>query len=301
MEEVKGLCLFRQKVKEFFRSRSAGFYLLMTVVLLSLVQVIAYDVLYAQAVRSQYADATAKWLPYLAIAAALVMSGFKETERFAGLALFAVQFASFLAYISGTYMYFSTVFFGGFSLKALVDMDGAVSFCIIIFVIILILSGIAAYIKPFRTEKKEKSLKKGRVVDSVEITELREQIANIKAELDNFKTENEELKKEIADMKRVMSTAATASSEVETYDTSEMQRLETELEKLKSELGGAVAYIDGLETAKRIAEQKRLERKKSLEQAPRKPKAPTARQQIDELKKEMEEFKKLLLERGDNV
>ena len=157
----------KDNVKEFFRSRRVGFWLLVAAVALSLAETIAYAVLYSAAERAAYASSTAMWLPYLGIVVACVMSLFAATRSYAPLALFGFQIGSFIAYMNGITAYMSLFFFRDVNAKHLSDMDGAVWFVFVAFLLVLAASGTAAYLKQCKADviEKQEKVKKPKAVD----------------------------------------------------------------------------------------------------------------------------------------
>ena len=83
----------------------------------------------------------------------LILSLFPLTSRFASFPLFGFVFAGFLTMIKDGYIYFSEVFYGGFSIAALFKMDPFFLYPLLGSIVVMILSEFGIY-KPSRKKKE---------------------------------------------------------------------------------------------------------------------------------------------------
>lgn len=79
---------------------------------------------------------------------------FKPTANYSPMVLWAFNFISFLIYIVNIYMYFTGVFYNGVTFEALQLIEPIVMVSIIFFVVSIILSNVAMYIKHLKKEEE---------------------------------------------------------------------------------------------------------------------------------------------------
>ena len=140
--------------KEFFKTRTVGYYIMIATAILALVENIIYVVYYHGIDLLRYYSQTAFILPFFAVVACVALSMFKVTHKWAPLALFGIELCAFVLFIDSTYMYLSSAFYGGISAEAISDLNSGFLACVILYVVILALSIAAVFMKG-RKEPRE--------------------------------------------------------------------------------------------------------------------------------------------------
>lgn len=140
-------------VWNYLKTRWIGFFLLIPVVVLSLIEPAVYA---SGFFKTEYESVTTYILPFF------VLLGFalafeKHTARYAPVAMFAITLVSLLEFIRTTYMHLSTAFFAGINGNVFVQAGFPFSFCVIALVINLVLCITAMFFKQYRTPKASKS------------------------------------------------------------------------------------------------------------------------------------------------
>ena len=138
-------------IKEFFARKGTGFYIACAAALLAIIEVIVYAVTFSAAENTNLDVHFEVWLPTLF--AVLVFVGlclFKVTEDYAAAALFGLEFISFLTFVLNGYMYLTDVFFNGVTAEAFTSMNGGYAFCVIAYLLILVLSGAGVFVRQTR-------------------------------------------------------------------------------------------------------------------------------------------------------
>ncbi len=147
------------QTKKVKAGKAGGFYLAGLTAILSVVTAIVYAMGYSE---SSFMSWTACGLAVAAAALFIALSLFKGTSSLAPVALFSLDFVSFLAYIHATYMYLSEVFYGGFSFEAMKLLDSTYVLCTVLWLSVVILSNISIYTKQRKTVEEEQPTKKGK-------------------------------------------------------------------------------------------------------------------------------------------
>ncbi len=137
-------------VWKYLKTRWMGFFLLIPVVVLSLIEPAVYA---SGFFRTEYESMMTYMLPYF------VLLGFalafeKHTARYAPMAMFAITLVSLLEFIRTTYMHLSTAFFAGINGNVFVQAGFPFSFCVITLVINMVLCITAMFFKQYRVPKK---------------------------------------------------------------------------------------------------------------------------------------------------
>lgn len=133
--------------KEFFKTRTVGFYIMIAAIVLALVENIIYVSFYKSVELLRYYSATAFTLPFIAIIACLALSMFKITHKWAPIVLFGLELCAFCLFIDSTYMYLASAFYGGISAAAIASLSPGFLTCVIFYILILILSIVAIFMK----------------------------------------------------------------------------------------------------------------------------------------------------------
>ena len=105
--------------KEFFETRTVGFYIMLAAAVLALVQDIIYISYYQSSNLLRYYSQPAFIIPIFAVVACLALSMFKVTHKWAPLVLYGLELCAFCLFVEGTYMYLTQALFGGFSIGAI--------------------------------------------------------------------------------------------------------------------------------------------------------------------------------------
>ena len=138
------------KIKQFFKMRWVGFYLLLPVVVLSLVVPIVYMVGF---LKTAYMSAWVVVLSFVAIAT-ITLAFFKPTARYAPIAMFAMELAGLLVFVKTSYMHLTTAFFGGINGNVLEQAGFPFSFCAIAYVLNIVICIVAMFFGQYRGEKQ---------------------------------------------------------------------------------------------------------------------------------------------------
>ena len=139
-------------VKEFFRTRTVAFYVAAAAAVLSVILSIVYAACYS---GTSYMSWGAFALTLIAGIAFFALAAFKQTEPFAALVLGVLNFIAFILFIHDVYMYFTTIFYGGFSAALLGDIDPAFYACTVLYLIIIVASNVCVYLKSSKTKSSE--------------------------------------------------------------------------------------------------------------------------------------------------
>ena len=121
--------------------------------LLALVSGIKYTIKYD---GSDYYSAWAFSLPIVGLCLFIVLSLFSKTSKFASIITTVLSFVSFLIFINASYMYLSEVFYGGFNMKAIQEMDKEYIISLFMFLISGIIGNISIYQKQNKLEEDNK-------------------------------------------------------------------------------------------------------------------------------------------------
>lgn len=133
--------------KEFLKTRTVGYYLMIAAAILALVENIIYVSYYQSVNLLRYYSQTAFILPFVAIVACLALSMFKVTHKWAPLALYGIELCAFVLFIDSTYMYLSSAFYGGISASAIFGLSPGFLCSVVFYVVILALSMAAIFMK----------------------------------------------------------------------------------------------------------------------------------------------------------
>ena len=126
-----------EKLKNYFKSKALGFYFTMAVVVLSFVQLIVYVAAFTPVSWESYMHWTVIFFSVLAIISGIGLSVLKVTSPWAPVAATLMEFLSLLMFVRYGYMYFSQIFFGGFSLALVFQMYYGYLVSLILYVCIL--------------------------------------------------------------------------------------------------------------------------------------------------------------------
>lgn len=150
-------------VKNFFKTRSLGFYFTAAAVVLALIQLIVYSVAFNDVLYVQYFSTTALVCSVLAVVLGIALSCTKWTEKCAPAAVAVLELLAFLFFIRDGYWYFTTQFFAGVTWTAIVTTYYGYMVSIIMFVVILALSVASIYMKQSKTRKADEPNTKAEV------------------------------------------------------------------------------------------------------------------------------------------
>ena len=139
-----------EKIKQFFKMRWVGFFLLFPVVVLSIVLPIIYMVGF---LKTDYMSA---WVVVLSVVsiATFALAFFKPTARYAPIAMFAMELAGLLVFVKTSYMHLTTAFFGGINGNVFEQAGFPFSFCAIAYVLNIAICIAAMFFAQYRGEKQ---------------------------------------------------------------------------------------------------------------------------------------------------
>lgn len=81
---------------------------------------------------------------------------FSKTSKFASIITTVLSFVSFLIFINASYMYLSEVFYGGFNMKAIQEMDKEYIISLFMFLISGIIGNVSIYQKQNKLQEDNK-------------------------------------------------------------------------------------------------------------------------------------------------
>lgn len=140
------------KLKEFFKTRSAAFYVAAAAAVLSVILSIVYACCYG---NTEYMSWFAFALTLIAGLAFFALALFRQTQAFASAVTGLLDFIGFLLFIRGVYWYFSTVFFGGFKASLLGEVDPAFYAVTVLYVVTIAVSNVCVYLRIAKKQKTE--------------------------------------------------------------------------------------------------------------------------------------------------
>lgn len=142
-----------EDMKRTISSKRIGFYLALISSLLALVSGIIYKI---KCDGSDYYSAWAFSLPIVGLCVFIVLSLFSKTSKFASIITTVLSFVSFLIFINASYMYLSEVFYGGFNMKAIQEMDKEYILILFMFLISGIIGNVSIYQKQNKLQEDNK-------------------------------------------------------------------------------------------------------------------------------------------------
>ena len=95
-------------------------------------------------------------LPIVGLCLFVVLSLFSKTSKFASIITTVLSFVSFLIFINASYMYLSEVFYGGFNMKAIQEMDKEYIISLFMFLISGIIGNVSIYQKQNKLQEDNK-------------------------------------------------------------------------------------------------------------------------------------------------
>lgn len=171
------------KSKKMKGGRAFGFYLGLLTAFFSVVTGVVFMLGYGE---SEYMSMEAFTLVIAAAVAFVVLSLFRGTSSLAPVALFGLDFCSFLLYIHAIYMYLSSVFYGGFSVEALDMLDSEFVRCTLLWFVIVVLSNICMFMRQRKPaavaeEKTKGNQKATKKIQKAQVVRKRSNAGFIKA------------------------------------------------------------------------------------------------------------------------
>lgn len=137
-------------LKEFFKSKTIGFYVTIAAIILSVVQAIIYPVAFAAQAYVPYSHWSTTVFAVIGIVGGAALLCFKKTQDFAPAVVGLFELLSFYMFIRYGYMYFSTLFFGGISLELIFQMYYGYLWSIILYLVTFVLCIVAIFTKKER-------------------------------------------------------------------------------------------------------------------------------------------------------
>ncbi len=138
---------FKDKTTYFIKTRRTGFYFLIAALILSLTQIIIYNVAFSANDFIQYKHYSVILLAVFAIILGLGLSLFKWTESIAPFVTFFLEVFSFMMFFKYGYMYFSELFFAGVTWQRITEMYYGYMASIILYILIFITSIVSFFSK----------------------------------------------------------------------------------------------------------------------------------------------------------
>lgn len=141
-------------MKDFFKSKGAGFYVSASAAVLSLITLIVYA-LYATVGEGQQYFSTASII-LLAVSVAVFAAAciFRQTAPWAPFLQAVFVFTAFLVFVYACYRYFTEVFYGGINSTAFEIMNKWFLASIILFFVSTVLSQVGLHMRQTKTRKE---------------------------------------------------------------------------------------------------------------------------------------------------
>lgn len=148
-----------EKFKDYFKTRDIGFYFTMSVVLLSAVELIIYTVAFSPVTWETYMHWSVIFFIVMAIVLGIGLSIFNVTAPWAPAAATLMEFLSFLMFMRYGYMYFSQIFYSGFSLSLFFQMYYGYLVSIFLYIIMFGLGIASSFLKQYHKVEKTTEVK----------------------------------------------------------------------------------------------------------------------------------------------
>lgn len=140
-----------------FKTKSAGFYVAVAGVALTLVQLI----IYAASIPEELFNVKVVFLGSISIGIFVALTIFKETSSIAPIPLMVCSLLGLAVFVNteGLIDYVSTEFFDGVTLAKIFNLNLAVWFSVLSFVLIFVLASVAMYLRQNKKDKERDSEK----------------------------------------------------------------------------------------------------------------------------------------------
>jgi uncharacterized membrane protein YvlD (DUF360 family) len=158
----------KEYFKNFFKTRRIGWYLCLCAVPLMLIGNIIYRVSYSDMDMQRFFSVEAYAVLYAAIVLVSAISLLEPVEKWAPIAAFALTLCSFCLFVNGTYMYLSSVFFGGVTAEALASLNAGFVATIVFQFLAMIVSLVALFLPHEKKQKTDDGIKES--ADTVKAT-----------------------------------------------------------------------------------------------------------------------------------
>ena len=158
--------------KDFFKTRWVGWYICLCTVPLILIGNIIYRVGYADMNMQRFFSASAYAVAYVTIVLCIAVSFVRPVEKWAPLIVFALTLCSFCLFVNGSFMYLSSVFFGGLTAEAFASLNPSFT-ATIIFQALTVIAALVALFVPH--EKKAKNTVARAISENTENIEIAEE------------------------------------------------------------------------------------------------------------------------------
>lgn len=155
-----------QKIKQFFldffKTRGAGFYVMLAAAVIALTETILYGVYYQSAEMVRYYSQPAFLIPFFAVVGCLALSLFRVTAKWAPLVLYGLELCAFCLFIDSTYLYLSSAFYGGISASAIFGLSPGFLLGVLFYVIVFALSIASVFLKGRRERAGNAAAEEGK-------------------------------------------------------------------------------------------------------------------------------------------
>jgi hypothetical protein len=145
--------IMAQYFKDFFKTRAVGFWLFLLSAVLASAGSGVYYYFYHDDSMLRYFSQQAFLLPLIASAGTILLSLIRPLSKWAPLVLFSAEFYAFCQFINGTYLYLSSVFFGGITAEALSSLNMGFIVSVAVFLAVILLSLVATFLKNGKERK----------------------------------------------------------------------------------------------------------------------------------------------------
>lgn len=136
-------------IKDFFKSKSYGYYFALGAAALCLVTVILYATGFG-AEFPDYYDSTPVWLPVVGVIAFLGLSVSRYTAKYAPAVMGVFVFAAMLLYADAVYMYLTEVFYSGVNDETLEMLSPKFVACTVMYVLSAVACNVAIWLRQLR-------------------------------------------------------------------------------------------------------------------------------------------------------
>ena len=140
--------------KDFFKSRAVGYWIFIGTAVLAVVGSAVYYALFRDISLLRYYSPSAAIIPVAVGIVSIVLSLVRPLSRWMPVMLFIAEFCSLCQFANGSYMYLSSIFYGGVTAEALASIGAGYSVPVFIFLVVCILCVVTAFLRHEKPAKE---------------------------------------------------------------------------------------------------------------------------------------------------
>ena len=136
-------------IKDYFKSKSYGYYVAIGAAVLSIITVIVYATGFG-AEFPDYYNSTPVWLPVVGVIAFIGLSLSKYTAKYAPAVMGVFVFAAMLLYADAVYMYVTEVFYSGVNDETLEMLSSSFVASTVLYVLSAVACNVAIWLRQLK-------------------------------------------------------------------------------------------------------------------------------------------------------